>query len=164
MGMTYQFRVAKKSDLPEDLKYYSDAEDKFFDVGPDFDREDWLGGFIRNCADDKCSFNHKAFTAAIEKLKQLDEDVKYVLESKDLNLDIDFRRRLARGLVANIYGYREYHYEYPRSYYGEDSYQFTSWTEDDWKDYESGSSFIQESLAMLLPYANDEYVIWLASY
>lgn len=83
MGMTYQFRVAKKIDLPEDLTYYSDAEDKFFDVGPDFDREDWLGGFIRDCADDKCSFNHKAITTAIEKLKQLTKNSreKIVLET-----------------------------------------------------------------------------------
>lgn len=163
MGMVYQFKVAKKSDLPENLKYYSDADDKFTAVGPEFDREDWIGGFIRECSDDKCTINAAAVSKAIEKLENLDKEVKYILDSTDISLDIEFRRRLARGLVSNIYGYREYHYEYPKNYYSEDSWEAKTLSDDDWNSCARGSESIRNGLKQLLPYG-EEYVIWCAAY
>ena len=160
MGMAYQFKVAKKSDIPNGVKFYEDAYENFIDVGPEFDREDWLPSFIRECSSDKASFTREGIEKAIATLEKLDEEVKYILESKDISLDIDFRRRLAKGLVSNIYGYREYHYDYPKNYYPEDSWQFKNWFDDN----SVGSKHIQDALKLLLPYANDEHVIWCNVY
>lgn len=160
MGMAYQFKVAKKSDIPDNVKFYEDVYDRFTDVGPEFDREDWLPSFIRECSPDKVNFTRAGIEKAIATLENLDKEVKYILDSADVSLDIDFRRRLARGLVSNIYGYREYHYDYPKNYYSEDSWQFQNWFDDN----EVGSKHIQDSLKLLLLYANDEHVIWCHAY
>lgn len=163
MGMVYQFKVAKKSDIPEGTKDYYGVYEKFTNVGPEFDREDWIPGLVASHEINTRPYTKESITDAIEKLKRLDDEVKYILESNDINLDIDFRRRLANGLVSAIYGFREYHYDYPLSYYPESDYHHTMF--DDNKDsYEWGSGHIQDTLKKLLPYATDEYVIWCCAF
>lgn len=158
MGMTYMFQVAKKGSIPK----YQDYEDEtgWLTVGSELDREDWISGFIlhgegRNYEERFSEFNIKA---AISDLNRLDEEVKTIM--KDDRYPIDFRRRLARGLVSNIYGTREYHYCYPKDYYPETSYQRQNWPEDVWEK-QDGAKDIVNVLEALLPYTNGEYDIRL---
>lgn len=166
MGMVYQFKVAKRSDIPADARSYEDHYDKFFNVGSEMDRAYWVGGFVRSHDYGKPEFCRANIEKAIADLRQLDEDVKYVLESASIGVDVSFRRRLADGLVSRIYGYRDYHYPFPKCYYKDDDYNVRNWTEDDWKrHYEcSSQSNVLKNLSELLPYANGDYVIWLEAY
>lgn len=156
MGMTYTFQVAKKGSTPKDQDYYD--ETGWTDVGWGLDREDWISGFIRNGPgrNMKEPFSEHNIRASIADLERLDEEVKTILN--DDRYQIDFRRRMANGLVRNIYGYREYHYAYPKDYYPEDSYQRQNWPEDVWEK-QDGAGDIIEVLKTLLPYTNGEYDI-----
>lgn len=158
MGNTYTFQVAKKGSIPKDRDYYD--ETGWTDVGPELDREDWISGFItcgvgRNVGEKYSEHNVKA---AIADLERLDREVLTILA--DENHPIDFRRRLAKGLVGNIYGHREYHYGYPKDYYPEDSYERKNWPEDIWNT-RTGATNIIAVLKDLLPYTNGEYDIRL---
>lgn len=165
MGMVYQFKVAKKCDVPENVMY-EDVYEKFFSVGYEFDREDWLGSFVITRCPLNSGFCKENLEKAIEELKRLDSEVKFILESNEIDLDIDFRRRLAKGLVSSIYMYREGHYTYPKIYYPDTDYRVQNWSDDDWRYYyeNPSQSRIIETLSDLLPYANGDYVIWLEAY
>lgn len=166
MGMTYQFKVAKRSDIPADARSYENYYDKFSNVGSEMDREDWVGGFVRSRDYGKPGFCRANIEKAIADLRQLDEDVKYVLGSAIIGEDVSFRRRLAEGLVTRIYGHRVYHYPFPKCYYPEDDYRVMNWTEDDWREYYdlSAQNDVLENLEALLQYANCDYVIWLEAF
>lgn len=165
MGMIYQFKVAKRSDIP--LTGMCEAYyDKFFNVGSEMNGADWLASFVGSQTSNNPRFCRENIEKAIEGLRQLDEDVKCVLESASIGVDVSFRRRLADGLVSRTYGYLDYHYPFPKCYYKDDSYNVRNWTEDDWKrHYEcSSQSKALKNLSELLQYANDDYVIWLVAY
>lgn len=159
MGNSYQFAVAKKGTIPENQEY--DDETGWTRVGDDLDREGWLQGiFTKYEVAASCErYCKQTIEAVIAELEQLDRDVDTVLN--DERYDIDFRRKLAKGLVACVYGGREYHYAYPKRYYAEDSYRIQNWTDENWASYEKcpGSKYIRDNLKQLLPYCDGTYDI-----
>ena len=160
MGNSYQFAAAKKDAIPANQEY--DDETGWTLIGCEMDREDWISRIFAEAQvsiNEETRYSKQTVETVIAMLEQLDRDVNTILN--DERYDIGFRRKLAKGLVMNVYGYREYHYNYPKRYYAEDSYQIQHWTDENWECHEkqSGSKYIQDNLKLLLPYCNGEYDI-----
>lgn len=146
--------VAKKSDLPKKaLKEGYDPWDfknRFSQVGKDLDREDWLEDFInrprgKNVKKFKGGVDLENVKGAISELRRLDREVNMVWA--DERYPVAVRKRLVQGLVRNVFGDREYHYDYPKGY--------SSYREGE------GSAWYVSQLKKLLPYFNSRYEVWI---